>query len=191
MLNPRKELRQRRRGEGGFSLLEALIALVIIMIGLLGVAGLQALGVRSSAQAHVRTQAALSAHSLAASMRANRAYWANPDGAAPAPPASLTITASAPTTVTMSVAIPAGNCGSAACTPEQAAGYALRRWGRQLYNMQPDATATIQRIGASAANSGFSYRVIVHWSERRMQGQGVTVAPPAGTLLSTSVVVKP
>jgi type IV pilus assembly protein PilV len=172
------------RKEGGFSLLEALIAFVIIMIGLLGVAGLQALGVRSSGQAHLRTLASLDAHSLAASMRANRDYWAKLT-----PPASILIQAPASgTTVTITPAIDSANCVSETCTPEQTAGYNLKRWGSQLATMQHEATAKITRI-ANSGTSASAYKVRVVWSEQHMQGQGVNA--PSSATHHTVVVVQP
>ncbi len=171
--------------QGGFSLLEALIALVIIMIGLLGVAGLQALGIHSSAEAHVRTLAALDAHSLAASMRANHAYWAG----VLAPP-SITIKAAATGTAATVTPAPGAitNCATEICTAEETAFYNLRQWGSQLATMQHNATATIARI-ATAGTSASAYKVTVTWTERRMKGQGV--AAPASATRSTSVVVQP
>lgn len=177
-------IRQTPRAQGGFSLLEALIALVVIMIGLLGIAGLQALGVHSSAEAHLRTVASLDAHSLAAAMRANRAWWAGT-----VPPSPITIQAPASgTSATITPAIPSADCAAVTCTPGQTAGYNLKHWGSQLAAMQHSASATITRI-AAAGTAQSSYQVTVTWSERRMKHQGVT-APSIATH-STSVVVQP
>lgn len=170
-------------GQEGFSLLEALIALVIIMIGLLGVAGLQALGVRSSAQAHMNTVASLNAHSLAASMRTNRVYWTDSTT-----PAAITIKASAPGTVSVTPTIVSANCETMQCSPQQLAGYSLKQWGKQLADMQRDAKATITRI-ANAGSSAYAYKVEVYWNQRRMKGQGVQAASAATR--STAVVVQP
>lgn len=172
------------RKESGFSLLEALIAFVIIMIGLLGVAGLQALGVRSSAQAHLRTLASLDAHSLAASMRANRDYWASL-----LPPSTITIQApTSGTAATIAPAIATANCKSVTCTSEQMAGYSLERWGSQLAAMQHGATAKITRI-ANSGTSASAYTVRVVWAEQRMQGHGVKA--PSSATHHTVVVVQP
>lgn len=174
---------KRAHAEGGFSLIEALIALVVIMIGLLGVAGLQALGVRSSAQAQLRTLAALDAHSLAASMRANRAYWAGSDAAA-----DVSITASATGTVTVTPTVATlADCTATACTAGETAAYNLAHWGSLLAEMQHGASASITRI-ANSGTSASAYRVTVNWSERRMKGQGVGAATEQH---STSVVVQP
>lgn len=46
-----------RRRDGGFSLVEVLVALLVLAIGLLGLAALQAQGLRFNHDAYVRTQA--------------------------------------------------------------------------------------------------------------------------------------
>ncbi|MGH8225597.1 MAG: type IV pilus modification protein PilV [Gammaproteobacteria bacterium] len=174
-----------RQDARGFSLIEVLIALVIIMIGLLGVAGLQAIGVRSSAQAHLRTLAALDAHSLAASMRANRVYWT--DAAAQA---NVSILASAAGTVTVSPVIAtASDCTAMTCTAAETAAYDLVNWGDLLKDMQHGASASITRIAAAdAGTSAYAYAVTVSWSERRIKGQGVSAKTETH---STSIVVQP
>jgi type IV pilus assembly protein PilV len=60
----------------GFTLLEVMVALVITSIGLLGIAKIQALAYASTGSASVRSLVALQAAGLAASMHANRNYWA-------------------------------------------------------------------------------------------------------------------
>ena len=67
-LNQGKSYRERN---GGFSLLEVLIALVVLSIGLLGVAALQAVGLRSSQGAYLTSQASLLAYDMADRIRAN------------------------------------------------------------------------------------------------------------------------
>ena len=46
----------RARREGGFTLLEALVALLVLSIGLLGIAGLMVQGLRYNQDAYARTQ---------------------------------------------------------------------------------------------------------------------------------------
>lgn len=62
----------RARRQGGFSLLEVMIALVILSIGLLGLAGLQGTGLRTNHEAYLRSQATLLAYDIVERMRANR-----------------------------------------------------------------------------------------------------------------------
>lgn len=171
------------RTNAGFTLIEALIALLIIMIGLLGVAGMQALAVRNSAQAHIRTLAGLDVHSLAAVMRANRVYWTDPGAAA-----TVAIANSGGTTsITPSSLSGSTNCSVATCTPLQSAGYAVNQWAQLLKQLPADSNASITRI-ATAGTSASAYAVKLNWSERRMQSQGTSAAVEKH---STTVVVKP
>lgn len=62
----------RRRGEGGFTLIEVLVALLILAIGLLGLAALQTQGVRFNHDAAVRSQATSLAYDIIDKMRVNR-----------------------------------------------------------------------------------------------------------------------
>lgn len=64
-----------RTREGGFTLIEVMVAVVVTAIGLLGIAKIQALAYASTNSASVRSLVALQASGLAASMHANRAYW--------------------------------------------------------------------------------------------------------------------
>lgn len=71
-----KTLRQERtyrERNGGFTLLEVLIALIVLSIGLLGLAALQGVGLRSSQEAYLTSQAGLLAYDLADRIRANPA----------------------------------------------------------------------------------------------------------------------
>jgi type IV pilus assembly protein PilV len=72
-----------RGRERGFTLVEVLVALFVTAVGLLGIAKIQALAYASTGSASVRSLVALEAGGLAASMHANRSYWAG--GFAPIP----------------------------------------------------------------------------------------------------------
>ncbi len=61
-----------RPEQDGFTLLEVLIALVVLSIGLLGVSKIQALGLRASTDANLRTEATFLANDMIERMRANR-----------------------------------------------------------------------------------------------------------------------
>lgn len=75
-----------RRRDGGFSLVEVLVALLVLAIGLLGLAALQAQGLRFNHDAYVRTQATNLAYDIVDRMRVNNAnvaaYTAGDPGAA-------------------------------------------------------------------------------------------------------------
>jgi len=57
--------------EGGFTLLEVLVALLVLTIGLLGLAALQASGTRYVHGSYLRSQAVIQAYDMADRIRAN------------------------------------------------------------------------------------------------------------------------
>lgn len=71
-MNTIDEVRAERRRQGGFTLLEVLVALLVLSIGLLGLASLQATTSRYNYSAFLRSQATSLAYDMADRMRANR-----------------------------------------------------------------------------------------------------------------------
>lgn len=61
-----------RRGMGGFSLIEVLVALIVLAVGLLGFALLQTMNLRFTQSANYKTEATNLAYDLLDQMRANR-----------------------------------------------------------------------------------------------------------------------
>jgi len=169
----------------GFTLIEALIALVIIMVGLLGIAGLQALGVRNSAQAHVRSLASSDAKSLAADLRSNSAYWS---GAGAVQNLKVTWTGSG-LNYDQAAFTSAPDCATTNCSPAQTAAYSVRQWAQSLSDLPAGA---FMKMTVLATNGDFAstYRIQVTWPENGMNGQGATQAA-SSSMHSTRVVVKP
>ena len=62
----------RPRREGGFTLIEVLVAVLILSIGLLGLAALQTTSLRSNHRSLLRSQATLLSYEIVGRMRANR-----------------------------------------------------------------------------------------------------------------------
>jgi len=81
---------QYRLNQGGFTMIEILVALVVLSIGLLGVAGLQITGLQGGNSSYLRSQANLYAQDIIERMRANR-------NAAVAQDYDITMTAGIPT----------------------------------------------------------------------------------------------
>jgi type IV pilus assembly protein PilV len=61
-----------RPADGGFSLIEVLVALVVLSVGLLGLAALQSTAVEFNHDAYLRSQATILAYDIADRMRTNR-----------------------------------------------------------------------------------------------------------------------
>lgn len=96
MLTPYRQVRRQRRNcarEGGFSLVEVLVALLVLSIGLLGLAGLQAGSVRANHGAYLRSQATALGYDMLDRMRANRTSALNGNY-------DVAMSASAPTSTT-------------------------------------------------------------------------------------------
>ena len=73
---------RRDTAQGGFTLLETLVAIVIFSIGLLGVVGLQARSIQFSVDGEERNRAALMADGIVATMWGNNIPSASLDAAA-------------------------------------------------------------------------------------------------------------
>jgi type IV pilus assembly protein PilV len=120
---------------GGFTLLEIMVALVVTTVGLLGIAKLQALAYASTGSSALRSLVALQAAGLAASMHANRSYWAA--GTAPSP---FTITGTVISDSTLnSTATLATYCqsggGGAPCPSDVMAAFDLHTYATALNAM--------------------------------------------------------
>jgi type IV pilus assembly protein PilV len=149
------------RGAGGFSLVEVMVALAVIAIGLLGIAKMQALALSSTTVASERSLAALEASSLAASMHANRAYWAA-GGLLPA--GGITVTGA---TVNDPTLAGEPDCSAAAnqpCSAVQLAGYDLQVWAGSLAALLPNDTATV--LCTTVVGVPITCTIQISWAER-------------------------
>ncbi len=132
----------------GFTLLEVMVALVVTSIGLLGIAKLQALAYASTGSASMRSLVALQVAGLAASMHADRDYWAG--NFAPSP---LTITGTAISDGTLAnTATTANYCvlgsGNTPCGTPSAANPTLAPT-LAAFDLHTYATALNQMLGNS------------------------------------------
>jgi len=124
-----------RRHHAGFTMMEVLVSIVIITVGLLGIAGLQALSLRSTAGAGLRTIATQLAYDMADRMRSN------PEG----------ISVGAYDTTASPTSVPA--CYTGTCSFQQIAQQDLQDWLTSVQAQLPDGQAVICRDGTDPENA--------------------------------------
>lgn len=149
---------QRQRRQGGFTLLEVLIALLVLSIGLLGLAALQTIGLRSNQMASMRTLATHGAYDISDRMRANPA-------GVDAQLYVLNITATAPTSPV--------DCATNACTWTEMATFDLAEWLTQVTRL-PGGRGSITR---DASGTLVKHTVTVFWDEERRGITGTDCGP--------------
>jgi type IV pilus assembly protein PilV len=174
-------IRSRARG---FTLIEVMVALVITAIGLLGIAKIQALAYASTGSAGLRSLVALQASSLAASMHANRNYWAA--GSAPTP---LTITGPVINDATLQPI--ATNCIAAngpACLPPILAAFDLHTYAQALNKLMPN-TNPLTTI--TCAGIPISCTITVTWGEHAVSINKESAAATAQTTSTTDGTFSP
>lgn len=147
------------RPQRGFTIIEVLISLIIIAVGLLGIAKMQALAFSSTGVASMRSLAAIEATSLAASMHADRAYWAS--GTAAVPP-GVTING---TTISDANLAQTANCASAGapadCNTVLLAAYDVQQWAAALVALLPNPQSTI--VCNNVINEPTSCAITITW----------------------------
>ena len=126
--------------QGGFSLIEVLVAVLIVSVGVLGVAGLQLLSLQNNTSAMYRTQAIQSAYDIMDRARANRGE-----------DYSIAIDANPPT---------APNCMTQNCNPGQMRNFDLDAWREALANDLPEGTGSVVMNGSAMT-------VTVRWQDTR------------------------
>lgn len=148
----------------GFSLVEVMVALIIICVGLLGIAKLQALMLSNTGASRMRALAALEASSIAATMHADRDYWA---GTAPAATTTVNDTAAnegiTSTDPTLQTTPDCSYTGADhPCTWAKLAAYDLQNWMHDMFTTLPGSTSVI----ACSPNTGVvSCTITITWQE--------------------------
>ncbi len=146
-MSRRIQPRMRRRGAGGFSLIEVLIAILVIAFGLLGFALLQTMSLRFAQGANQRTQATNLAYDLLDQMRANRLVAAQYQDASFAAGAM------------------AGQCPFRPFG-EMTVADNVRRWQCQVVNhLGPQAEAAVNVVNGDVL-------VRINWGEERWTAEG-------------------
>jgi type IV pilus assembly protein PilV len=155
-----------RRHAHGFSLVEVLVGMLVISVGLLGVARVQALALSSTGTVRTRSMVAFAASSLAATMSADRKYWAavQADPAVSVVVTSATVSASDPDLQSP----PGGGCtvSSPCIAAGQLAMQDLHDWAVSLQtllpaNTSPTATVTCQIVTGNPVTCAIN----IAWTE--------------------------
>lgn len=161
-------IKSRFKSQGGFTLLEVLIAVVVFAIGLLGIAGLQVAGMRFTHGSQLRAVATMQAENMAERIRANRAGAR--DG-------HYNVTGDMPTAYTT-------DCSTEECTPSELAVFDLVSWNEEGDGARPEESNADTLPGGDGTvcidstpddgdaddwacdNEGIVYAVKLVWDER-------------------------
>lgn len=163
-----------RTKQGGFTLLEVLVAVLVLSVGILGMAGLQFASLRNNQQSYQRSQAAALVNELADLMRANRVV---------AGTGSYLL----PVTTTLTGA---SDCTTATCTEAQLAAYDLQNWqGRVLATLPGARTQVLCSIATCVRGS--MQTITVMWDENRTGATGTGCTTAASDLVCHSLSLTP
>ncbi len=143
---------------GGYSLIEVMVALVVLSIGLLGLAALQTISLRFNHDSYGRTQAALQVYDIVDRMRVNKAgsggnAHANYDNV----PLSATGTNN--------------DCVANTCTNAELAADDIFTWKTATAKLLPQGEAAICRgsfnptFTSCTVNASGVYDIVVRWKE--------------------------
>jgi type IV pilus assembly protein PilV len=164
----------------GFSLLEVMVAVIVICIGMLGIAKMQALALSNSNTSRLRSLAAIEAASLAASMHANRNFWANATANYTVTPGAITSTTDAGTVALANAGGASTACENTMCAPQNLAAYDLAKFAGDLNGLLPNPVATITfSVPGPGINAPPSFTIEIQWSE---QAVSMNASETAGTL---------
>jgi len=171
----------------GFTLIELLVTIAIVAFGLMGLAKLQAAATAETQVSRIRSVMTYQAESLAATMRANRAYWANTDAATQ--PTVAIAAGSGTFTNTDTTAGPSAYLDCTAtttpCTAVQMTAYDLATWSSAFSRQFPAATA---QIACGVASGPVTCDITLQWPERYVAINRST-APVAGDTAPTGTLV--
>jgi type IV pilus assembly protein PilV len=159
-----------------FTMIEVLVSILLIGVGLLGIAQLQALALASVAASRLRSLAAIEAASLAASMHADRAYWAS--GAAAPTPVVVLGRSISDATLAASVACTTASGPPARCSPPQLAAWDVQRWAAAVGALFPNPVSTIRCTTTVAAPVGCTIEIA--WNDGEPAPERALPPAPGG-----------
>jgi len=185
---------QHLKNQGGFTLIEVLVAMIIFAIGMLGLAGLQTRALQDNQDAYLRTQAIFLANDMSDRIKANVDFWGL-QAAAPLTAARLnTARTSAEGYSTSNYPFcstddnPAGGTGTPTgyCANTAMAYYDWYRWRQDAIDTLPGGDTDVTWIAsASRGNDGAYLTITVSWVQTvsAMAGASATMPDPSVSLL--------
>lgn len=153
--------------QGGFTLIEVLVALLVLSIGLLGLAALQTVSLKFNADSYTRTQATILAYDIVDRMRANPAGVTAGDYDV----ADDSTAAGIKTTYDGCSKGGSCSCNSAVnCDAATLATYDLGQWYTRMEQLLPESTTGTNwaKVEPDANNK---VTITIRWTER---GEGKT-----------------
>ena len=158
--------KQAHSSQRGFTLLEVLIAIVVLSFGLLGLAGIQAVGIKNTTDANLRTLAIQQAYDMADRIRAN----------------TVGTTAGAYDNITATIPSDPG-CITSGCSATQLRDYDQRLWNTNNAGMLPSGKGTVNAVALTAIPNK-QYLITVMWDEARTGATGTGCSTNLTTDLS-------
>ena len=158
--------RQPHSSHHGFTLLEVLIAIVVLSFGLLGLAGIQAVGIKNTTDANLRTLAIQQAYDMADRIRANTV------GATAGAYDSIPITVGTNPT-----------CISTSCSATDMRDHDRFIWNTNNQGMLPSGRGTVNAVALTAIPNK-QYLITVMWDETRTGAVGTGCSTTLTTDLS-------
>ena len=157
----------RRRSDGGYALLEALVAVVVLSIGFIGAARMQTVGIKLNNSAQSRQKANLLVYQMTDRIRSNLQGFADGNY--------------------NNVAVGSAACLSVGCTPAELAIADMTEWSADLAAQLPSGTGAVcvdstpddGIAGAPGCDGiGFKLAVKVFWTDTVASSRFVTVLRP-------------
>ena len=175
----------------GFSLVEVMVALLVISIGLLGIAKMQALALSNTSGARLRSLAAIEAASLAATMQADRNYWAAITAKTTATIANGAVTDASDSALKTTAACqkPIGSA-IAPCNVTTMAAYDLQQWAAALQGVLGSngngANAASVTCTTATTTDPVSCMITINWTESQINTNSVEASGNNSALTNPS-----
>jgi type IV pilus assembly protein PilV len=155
------------RRQGGFAMIEVLVAMIVLVIGILGLFSLQAQGLRNNHSAYMKSQVVSVIDDMADRMRANKTGLNN-DRYATIDTSTLTANPGYDCMTGFTGTIIANECSS-----QELATYDIYAWGKILASLLPDGDGTVT-CNDSPCIDGSTHTISVSWNDHRDGSADVT-----------------